>query len=579
MKNRGGVQYNRWSGAGASRGQAGFTLVEVLVVLAILVILFSLLFAPMIASMDMVTLGQSRVRMQDAARTAMEQIRREIGNAMYVYPTPIIRLAGADGTLGTGDDRRIPNYSAVVFVPPARRNGRVVDPPAPRTDSLGNIIATRFRVALADEAYAYSDSNPFVLVREEGYYTYNAVLHNYVFTPLNPANPTRNIITPRSGYDIPVTTSICKTCGRMVAGYITTCTDTSCGSTDIAYLHGNLQFRPERITAEMLKPSNDATLYRARHGAWDGFDNDGTWLLQDIVGAGSPATLGFNELDPRIVVYRSTDMYVRRDSYSTVDYSNIFLTWNSSAGAVQVGAATRRRVSVTSDLDAGDSVPVGSYYALDCAGDAYDSTGTRSGAQSSDLVPVYPVSAVAGDPAMPIAYIIDPTMGGAEPRAKIVPGSVKVRVVAQDDASGRWYQATYTETTNTNQDEIGRRQFAVVLSDYNQRGEVRFNERRPPSPRFFDADGDGALDRDLRSFYVYIEYYFRRNYDAANPQNDDIIKVDYSTRDVMNVTLTLQRYFDPEPDPNNSDVLIIPADATLDRVSVQDQIQVRNMGR
>ncbi len=39
-----------------------------------------------------------------------------------------------------------------------------------------------------------------------------------------------------------------------------------------------------------------------------------------------------------------------------------------------------------------------------------------------------------------------------------------------------------------------------------------------------------------------------------------------------------ERYYDPEPDPNNSAVLIIPADATPDRVSVQDQAKVRNLG-
>lgn len=576
---RRGMGHNRLSGMGRPGPRTGFTLVEVLVVLAILVILFGLLFAPMIASLDMVTLAQQRVRMQDAARTAIEQMRREISNAMYVYPTPIVRLPGGDGVLGTGDDRRLPDYSQIVFVAAARSGTGPVVPLTPQTDGAGNILATRFRVALANEAYQYSDSNPFVVVREEGYYNYDPVSQSYVFTPDNPTRPTRNLITPASGYDIPVTTSVCRTCGEMVVGYVIQCPASGCGSSDIAYLHENLQFRPERITGELLTASADYTLYRARYGGWDGFDNAGNVLLRDLVGPGSAAMLGLCELDPRIVVYRSTDMYVRRDSYSPVDNSNIFLTWNSMAGAVQVGAATVRQVAVTSDLNVGDVVPVGYYYELDCAGDIYDATGQRSGPQTSDLVPVYPTSTVPGDPATPVAYIIDPSMGGTQPRAKIVPGSVRVRVVAQDADSGQWYQTTYTETTNTNQAEIGPRQFAVVLSDHNQRGEVRFNELRPPSPRLFDGDGDLSPDRNLASFAIYIEYYFRRNYDAANPDNDDIIKVDYSTREIINLTLTLQRYVEPEPDPNNTSVLIVPADATADRVSVQDQARVRNMGR
>ena len=575
MKTVGGAGHIRLSVARAGRGSPGFTLVEVLVVLAILVILFGLLFAPMIASLDMVTLAQSRVRMQDAARTAVEQMRREISNAMFVYPTPVIRLPGADSTLGTGDDRRIPDYSEVVFVAPARTAGMVVTPPAPRTDTAGNIIATRFRAALLSESHYYSDANPFVLVREEGYYTYNAASFGYVFSPLGGSNPVRNLLTPRSGYDFPVTSSVCKDCGDVIAGYVTTCP--SCSGTDIAYLHGNLQLRPERISGELLQPYADFTLYRSKHPAWDGFDNPGNILLSDLVGGSSPAMLGLSELDPHIVVYRASDMYVLRDSYSATDLTNMYLTWNSQAGVVQVGAITPRSVLVTNPN--ADITTPGTYYTLDCAGDAYNSAGVIGGAQTSDIVPVYPTSTLVGDPAMPVAYTIDPTMGGAEPPAKVIPGSVRVRVVAVS-AGGQVYQTTYEATENTNQDEIGPRQFAVVLSDHDQRAEVRFNDRQPPSPRLFDGpDADLASDINLTSFEVRIEYYFRRNYDPADPDSNYIIKADYSTRQVMNIDLTIQRYVDPEPDPNNSDVLIIPADATPDRVAVQDQAKVRNLGR
>ncbi|MBP8950929.1 MAG: prepilin-type N-terminal cleavage/methylation domain-containing protein, partial [Armatimonadetes bacterium] len=54
----------------------GFTLIEVMVALAIMVILFALLFAPMIAGLEWVSSGRANVGMQDACRYAMEQIRR-----------------------------------------------------------------------------------------------------------------------------------------------------------------------------------------------------------------------------------------------------------------------------------------------------------------------------------------------------------------------------------------------------------------------------------------------------------------------------------------------------------------------
>jgi len=166
-----------------------------------------------------------------------------------------------------------------------------------------------------------------------------------------------------------------------------------------------------------------------------------------------------------------------------------------------------------------------------------------------------------------------------------VPQSVRVVVWARDSV-GRSYQAVYSETMATDQSEIGDRQFAVVYSDYDQRAEVRFNELAPPGPRLFDRNGDFVVDASdfpggatLSSFGIYIQYYFRRNYDPTAPQNDYIIKADYSTDQVLNLDLALQRYYEPEPHPSNPDALIIPLDATPDHVSAQGQANVRNLGR
>ncbi len=605
-------------------GRKGFTLIEVLVVLGILVILFGMLFAPMIASLDMVTIGQSKVAMQNAARSALEEMRREIGNAMYIYPTPGLILKGADGLLGTSDDVRLPNYSQIVFVSAQRTDtGAIAQPLSPRVDSAGNIVATRLRPALLDESREYDSSNTFVLVREEGYYTRHedADAVWWDFTNVGGAtNPVRNLLTPRGSYDIPVTRSICTASGcsdRVHTGYVTECPN--CGSSDLIYIHDNVQFRPERIVGEVLQPAAHHTIYQARHAAWSGLHNRGDVELNDLYPQSAtdlPMHLGASELDPRIVLVNPTDMSVVRDSYENVDNSNTILTWNSDRGVIQIGATTGRWVNVPAPMA---SIVPGEYYPIQIqherpdqtvvsSVDSYDKDGSLSASRQWDLVPIYPSlgpltctdcggvfdptvyspgdpcpnpgcsgtlvsTAQVGDPAMPIAYRIDPTMAGANAPAKIVPESVHV-VVWGRDTVGRMYQTAYTETTTIDQAQIGEEQYAVVSSDHGQRAEVRFNELQPPSPRMLTRAGIAVQD-----FGIYIQYYYRRNYDPAAPENDYIVKVDYSTQEIINLSLALQRYVTPVADPSNPDALIIPPDASPDRVALQDQVQVRNLSR
>ncbi len=585
-------------------GRRGFTLVEVLVVLAILVILFGLLFMPIIASLDMVTVGQARVTMQTSARTTMEQIRREISNAMYIYPTPELTLTG-DGVLGTAADIRIPNYSQIVFVAPQRQNGTVVEPLAPQTDN-GNIVATRYRVALEDPTRDYDRGNPFVLVREEGTAEYVeggtergdelGWVEDRVGWHFEPRAQRRNVLSPHGTFDIPVSRSVCETCGVVSRGYVRTCPE-GCPAGDVMFLHENVQFRPERIVGESLQASESKTRYRARHGSWAGFHNRADILVDHL-------HLGRSPLDPRIVLLNpAEDMAVVRDSFTGNANPGIMLTWHSDRGEVQMGAGAGRWVEV---LDPNQEIPPGAFHSLDvrdtrpddpdtAAIDGYDDAGMFVGGavvnRRWDIVPIYPTfgpQPQPGDPAMPIGYRIDTPGVGTDavpertyaerideqaPMAKIVPGSVRVVVWALDTA-GRNYQTTFTEISATDQRQIGRGQFAVAYSDYDQRAEVLFNEMNPPGPTAMRRSGI-----DVEHFGIYITYYYRRNYDQFNPQVDYEVRADYSTREIVNLKLTVQRHTELEPDPENPDALIIPEDAVLDRISVQDQTQVRNLIR
>lgn len=63
----------------------GFTLMELLVVMAISVILMGLVLAPVVKSFQLTRAAQAMVDSQDAARAALLSISRELGQAMFVY--------------------------------------------------------------------------------------------------------------------------------------------------------------------------------------------------------------------------------------------------------------------------------------------------------------------------------------------------------------------------------------------------------------------------------------------------------------------------------------------------------------
>ena len=95
--------------------RGGFTLVEVLVVMAIMVVLFGMLFVPISSSIDMARAGQSRVQMQQQLQMAMQRINRGLATARRIYLPEYIPIENTPGD--TADDTYLINYSNITFQP------------------------------------------------------------------------------------------------------------------------------------------------------------------------------------------------------------------------------------------------------------------------------------------------------------------------------------------------------------------------------------------------------------------------------------------------------------------------------
>ncbi len=557
----------------------GFTLVEVLVVLAILVLLFALLFMPMMVGLDMATEARIRSSMQDSVRQAMEQICRELSDAVYVYEIPTIALA-------TGDEV-VTDYSQVIFVKAERdAEGRLLTPVRPEMQAWDDegvtrydMVAIRYVIKLINPEATWGPDNPFALYRQEGIYSWE----DRDFGSRNSTGAfqagvpdTQNILTLKTGADIPPTSTVCRTCGATAVGYVTACPG-DCDETDqdLVHLHSGIRFAPERIEGETLTASEYNTLYTAKHGSWRGFPNDGTTFLDDI-----DWTTFISEAHPRIRLYRyNAGGYseVALDSYGTAT-SDVNLRWNAHDGTVRIG--DYERVYITVNSDDASSPPArgaGQFCRITITDDnnagnvdEYDATGSLSGARATSVVPIYGAAPSAWqDPVMPIAFAIypDDVDGASSPvDAKVVPNSVHVRVAATL-TDGTVRRTEYTLTDIFDQDQIGQFQFAQYQASDDRQCEVRFNRWEPPSPEMFGG---------LAGFEIELLYYYRRNFDDTSDR-DDIVVVDYSTAELMNITLTLNKFMDPEPFKLGEANLVVPSDVNINKVIVHNQVRIRNI--
>jgi prepilin-type N-terminal cleavage/methylation domain-containing protein len=580
----------------------GFTLVELLVVLAILVLLFGLLFAPMMTGLDMARAGQSRARMQDTARYAMEEIRRTVGNAVYVVPLDIVQPASAAPGLGYA------NLSTVTVVSPRRSvTGVLASPlqPATRPNASTGVSwleAVRFTVhpqsgrivRFDDDAatrsvyppgttkplaqpssgmmYEPMLEDPFVLHRQVGVWYLDPSVGEHRFGRFDGAGNfvsnepfSENALT--QGYDIQCSGSVCDNCGARAAGfrrYDLGCTACGAPSPGYTYLFDGAQFRPQRAAGEQLTSRPDGTLYSARQGGWTGDS------YYDVNNA-SPQ-LFQRQLEPRVRFLRydvntggHTDLQYDTYSVPPTDRGNpqLAVTWDRDAGAVKCGRFYLQRITL----------------------DGVDPNVNVSWVD--DQATVQPIRPPSPPSVVPTGYRIDPN-----PAAIILPHTVKVRVVANlSGGETRWFDLVQSDQYE--QDEIGAWQFAIrrelppqnwepwIPEDWATSIDVLFNNRPaigPPGVAKFAAMGMN----NVTSIDIYIQYWARRNADIyrgpGSTGRDDIVCVDYHTRNVLDVSLTVADFVDYMEDAQGNRAIPAPPPMTQ-QAALHDTVAVRNAGR
>ncbi|MCX7598403.1 MAG: prepilin-type N-terminal cleavage/methylation domain-containing protein [Armatimonadetes bacterium] len=554
-------------------GRSGFTLVEVLVVLAVMVILFGLLFAPMISGLNLVSRGRRHVVMQDAVRLALEQMKRDLAEAVYVFDPVVYTVSSIDGQPANS---KVVDYNTLVFVPAARHQGTSA-PLLPLRPEIGQVYladygqtvpairAVRYAIHLVKRHQRHAPDNPFALFRQEGY----VVRQNGAWKWAEGQEQVENALTPRADVDLPPTLSVCEGCHSAWTGYVEECPN--CPPVQpLHYITDAVQFVSQRVCGELLQQSSDGAVYRASMGGWLGTQNDGTRRFGlDLAMLGA-------EIDPRIVVYRRLQgaLQVYADTYDgTLMDPDLSLKWDSAAGVVNF--AEPQTVNILFDLGR----QPGAYYFLRIDADEYDGSGAlRRPPRTARAYPVYADSgAQAWAPAVraPVAYVVDPTENGARGPAKIIDHSIgaRLRLTYSSGASSLDYYYDFERTYTYDQEKIGPWQFCPILSTDGTSAQVRFNRHNPPSPDWFV--GSALPGYSLSGFVVELRYAIRRNFDA-NTGEDDIVRADYSTKWVVNLALTLASYVDLEATGGTPAVLRLPQGVKVHRVEGRDRVVIHN---
>lgn len=163
----------------------GFTLVEILVALALMSLLLTIIFVPLNQAFNFFGIGQSRTKLQQASRQTLSQIEIDLQRAIYVYPNgvlpsvtsndpygnlaPYYKSATASGNAGIAAaydvcaSTRAANSSRIdMLMPEIDDKGQVINPVIP-----GDYVVTYYARRLRVDAEYDPFTNPIVWFRAQ----------------------------------------------------------------------------------------------------------------------------------------------------------------------------------------------------------------------------------------------------------------------------------------------------------------------------------------------------------------------------------------------------------------------------
>jgi type II secretory pathway pseudopilin PulG len=497
-----GCGFRRWAGSvngymittRHERTISGFTLVEILVTVGLIILLLALVGYPILTGIAYMEKGVARADAQSAARLAIDAMTRELAEAMYVFDPP-------------------PGGTFLAFLP--TRGG--LNKAAPITPET---FAVRYWRALRDPAYAYgpfyqpdaNPVNPFYLARSE------------VADPSDRADPwndsggalTRATFWYPDSYQYPSGSAWPTSqmgypwleavrlygAGPPPQAAYDFYREHAVGLTPdhVDYDVPSAGFSPARITEEALVPwtsafPRDYSRYRARYGLWAAFGqwNPDTGQFTSMAQTTVKVYMG----DPRTLAYQTVvdgttgDVWVTRVS----DGARIYDT----------AAYPLRDVS---DPNQGE-----------CAcGIDYDRGEVRFDFPAEDRIAaaasmyVYDLADVALGTTLSGVTNLDPT---GESR-QIVRGSATVWVT--DDSGNRtYYEQVDPPPAIPGGNTIGARRFAL------QGLQLIFDDN-PSGPQ---GPGDGET--------INIRYRYRNN------PEDQLVVATYATKAIINIALTVSK--------------------------------------